>query len=74
MDQHQVPVSKYKHFSDIRIIPLVVRYHPPISDAGVSVCFTGGNFLGARCKDHAGLEPGASNGSAASGQCFQPHG
>lgn len=52
----------------------MVRYHPPISDAGVSVGFTGGNFLGARCKDHAGLEPGASNGSASPGQWFQPHG
>lgn len=44
MDQRQVSVSIYTHFSDIRIIPLVVRYHPPISDAGVSVGFTGGTF------------------------------
>ena len=41
-DQGQVAVSIvsiYTHFSDIRIIPVVVQYHP-ISD-GVSVGFTG---------------------------------
>ncbi len=48
-DQGQVAVSIvsiYTHFSDIRIIPVVVQYHPPISDAGVSVGFTGRRLSG----------------------------